>query len=289
VETLPLIRRIALGLLFVPVLLAAISLLGLLFGGTGTVVALALKDHTDIKTVTFRVIVVASITLVACVGTVRILNLLLGVAQRVGQRAPRLLQVASDSLLLLVGFGGLVGVAFLTLGVLNPFPGQRVPSVICGTILSAASSFILVPRIRRARGAPTSPPTERPPSGAFSAGRPPDPSVATGPKPPLRCSFCNKSQRDVPELIAGPRVQICSECVQICVETLAEARTLKQSPASPGPPADAAPAESIWCALCRMLVPLDKAVAVPDRGWVCQVCADAVREAIDFSAKVPTP
>ncbi|MFI5142724.1 MAG: ClpX C4-type zinc finger protein, partial [Thermoanaerobaculales bacterium] len=29
----------------------------------------------------------------------------------------------------------------------------------------------------------------------------------------LRCSFCNKSQREVRKLIAGPNVYICDECV----------------------------------------------------------------------------
>ena len=29
----------------------------------------------------------------------------------------------------------------------------------------------------------------------------------------LRCSFCGKSQREVEELIAGPKVYICNECL----------------------------------------------------------------------------
>lgn len=37
-----------------------------------------------------------------------------------------------------------------------------------------------------------------------------------------RCSFCNKSQRDVKKLIAGPSVFICNECVETCVEILSE-------------------------------------------------------------------
>lgn len=37
-----------------------------------------------------------------------------------------------------------------------------------------------------------------------------------------RCSFCNKSQRDVKKLIAGPNVFICNECVETCVEILSE-------------------------------------------------------------------
>ena len=32
----------------------------------------------------------------------------------------------------------------------------------------------------------------------------------------LRCSFCNKSQREVKKLIAGPDVYICDECVNVC-------------------------------------------------------------------------
>lgn len=38
----------------------------------------------------------------------------------------------------------------------------------------------------------------------------------------LRCSFCNKSQRDVKKLIAGPTVYICDECVDVCNGILAE-------------------------------------------------------------------
>src|SRR5213075_1560764 len=40
----------------------------------------------------------------------------------------------------------------------------------------------------------------------------------------LRCSFCNKSQRDVKKLIAGPTVYICDECVDICLDINAEDR-----------------------------------------------------------------
>jgi ATP-dependent Clp protease ATP-binding subunit ClpX len=43
----------------------------------------------------------------------------------------------------------------------------------------------------------------------------------------LRCSFCNKSQRDVKKLIAGPTVYICDECVDICLDIIAEDRVLE--------------------------------------------------------------
>src|SRR5882672_3501595 len=38
----------------------------------------------------------------------------------------------------------------------------------------------------------------------------------------LRCSFCNKSQRDVKKLIAGPTVYICDECVDICLDIISD-------------------------------------------------------------------
>ncbi len=44
----------------------------------------------------------------------------------------------------------------------------------------------------------------------------------------LRCSFCNKSQREVKKLIAGPTVFICDECVDICLDIIAEDRLLEQ-------------------------------------------------------------
>ncbi len=40
----------------------------------------------------------------------------------------------------------------------------------------------------------------------------------------LRCSFCNKSQREVRKLIAGPNVYVCDECVDICLDIIAEDR-----------------------------------------------------------------
>lgn len=45
----------------------------------------------------------------------------------------------------------------------------------------------------------------------------------------LRCSFCNKSQREVKKLIAGPTVFICDECVDICLDIIAEDRMLEQA------------------------------------------------------------
>ena len=45
----------------------------------------------------------------------------------------------------------------------------------------------------------------------------------------LKCSFCNKSQRDVRKLIAGPTVYICDECVDICLDIIAEERESEEA------------------------------------------------------------
>lgn len=40
----------------------------------------------------------------------------------------------------------------------------------------------------------------------------------------LRCSFCGKSQHEVRKLIAGPTVYICNECVEVCLDIIADDR-----------------------------------------------------------------
>ncbi|WP_409566695.1 ClpX C4-type zinc finger protein [Methylobacterium sp. E-005] len=42
---------------------------------------------------------------------------------------------------------------------------------------------------------------------------------------PLYCSFCGYSQYERAQLIAGPVVFICDECVDLCVEIIAERTT----------------------------------------------------------------
>ena len=38
----------------------------------------------------------------------------------------------------------------------------------------------------------------------------------------VRCSFCGKAQEDVHRIIAGPGVNICNECVELCREIIEE-------------------------------------------------------------------
>ena len=45
-------------------------------------------------------------------------------------------------------------------------------------------------------------------------------------EPTLRCSFCAKSADAVHQLIVGPNVYICDECVNICVAYLTPRRKI---------------------------------------------------------------
>lgn len=54
----------------------------------------------------------------------------------------------------------------------------------------------------------------------------------------LRCSFCYKTQHEVAQLIAGPSVRICNECVDICNDVLAEERRKARLGTSTAPAVD---------------------------------------------------
>jgi hypothetical protein len=56
--------------------------------------------------------------------------------------------------------------------------------------------------------------------------------VALARKPALSCgayvcNFCGKESREVECLIAGPQVYICSECIEVAVECVAENKQRK--------------------------------------------------------------
>jgi ATP-dependent protease Clp ATPase subunit len=49
------------------------------------------------------------------------------------------------------------------------------------------------------------------------------PSDAGGdPKPVLSCSFCGKSEHQARKLVAGPRVLICDECIELSMAIVRE-------------------------------------------------------------------
>jgi ClpX C4-type zinc finger len=103
---------------------------------------------------------------------------------------------------------------------------------------------------------------------------PPDPLSNA---PVFHCSFCNKSQRDVRKLIAGPNVYICDECVDICLDILSESK--KDQLAEPEQPSWPRSTAS-FCALCRLPVTIAEAVVVENRGLICPGCVGEIEAAI---------
>ncbi len=49
----------------------------------------------------------------------------------------------------------------------------------------------------------------------------------------LKCSFCGKSQKQVQQLIAGPQIYICDECVGLCNEIIEERQAEQSADESP--------------------------------------------------------
>lgn len=96
--------------------------------------------------------------------------------------------------------------------------------------------------------------------------------------PELRCSFCNKSQRFVKRLIAGPNVYICDECVDVCLGILND-----------GPEEVAAPlvAATHACSLCNIPVAATESLPIGARGLLCPGCVSEIEAA--FQERRPSP
>jgi ATP-dependent Clp protease ATP-binding subunit ClpX len=56
----------------------------------------------------------------------------------------------------------------------------------------------------------------------------------------FKCSFCGKSQKQVQQLIAGPGVYICDECVELCNEIIEERMAEAATASSPTSTSEAA-------------------------------------------------
>ena len=59
--------------------------------------------------------------------------------------------------------------------------------------------------------------------GPAGAALPDDEDVTAEKKPPddMHCSFCGKPRTDVAQLVSGPTVYICNECVVLCEDIIA--------------------------------------------------------------------
>lgn len=107
-------------------------------------------------------------------------------------------------------------------------------------------------------------------------------------EPPLRCSFCNKTQADVRKLVAGPSAFICNECVDVCVDIMRgtndEPPREVLVPAAPGL-SDANVV--VTCTLCSLPVPRAEALAVAGRGFLCAGCCGEVEASLAEQRETP--
>ncbi len=102
----------------------------------------------------------------------------------------------------------------------------------------------------------------------------------------LRCSFCNKNQHDVRKLIAGPNVFICDECVELCVDLIAQDVNLEGSGGAvetgrerQPTAADSSAPTTVPCALCRTPTPPGDLLPIRDRGALCPGCVGEIEAA----------
>jgi hypothetical protein len=110
----------------------------------------------------------------------------------------------------------------------------------------------------------------------------------TGQPPDIHCSFCQKSHKEGRKTIAGPSAYICDECVEVCVDIIADDTRFDDGT---GPvvlepsPADVVVAPvagglAVRCSLCRIPVPIQDVLPIQNRGALCPGCVGEIEAAI---------
>jgi hypothetical protein len=129
--------------------------------------------------------------------------------------------------------------------------------------------------------------------------RPQPKSPDTEAIPNLVCSFCGKNQGEVRKLIAGPKVYICDECVDLCNDIIAEEcdheANLTGSETVPERPVDQVglndeadqnarvPVWPLSCAICSKSRNITDLLYLPAGVRLCVVCLDAIEKLIEAS------
>jgi ATP-dependent protease Clp ATPase subunit len=86
-----------------------------------------------------------------------------------------------------------------------------------------------------------------------------------------RCSFCEKTEREVAKLAAGPRdVAICDECLDLCNDILAEVSAQEGAPRFESGDADDAEPGPV-CSFCEKKNVAGHVIAGP-RDYICDEC-----------------
>jgi hypothetical protein len=94
----------------------------------------------------------------------------------------------------------------------------------------------------------------------------------------VKCSFCGKHQDEVRKIIAGPNVYICDECIDLCNDIIEQECEAEEGRGEPPPPSESL-ATSAACIVCCLPKPMEEVVPLPERGFICAGCVEAVRTA----------
>jgi hypothetical protein len=113
---------------------------------------------------------------------------------------------------------------------------------------------------------------------------PPETTPCAEPSRDLVCSFCGKNQREVRKLIAGPKVYICDECIDLCNDIIAEEcdhdTNLTASESGTEEPAD-----QPTCAICSKPREPGEMLHLPANASLCAVCLEAIEKLIAATDK----
>jgi len=89
-------------------------------------------------------------------------------------------------------------------------------------------------------------------------------TTTTGPEI-IKCSFCGLQQDEGRQLVAGPSVFICGECIRVAMDALGTA-SIEAKPC---------------CAICRTEGDIQRFLVFEGRGYLCASCVRAVHSATD--------
>jgi hypothetical protein len=118
--------------------------------------------------------------------------------------------------------------------------------------------------------------------------------TANASPPVLKSSFCDKDEHQVKKLIAGPKVFICDECIEVCLDILNDdVRFAKAQALKDGKPANgiadtpgSGPAEiRVMCALCRRPISVSDGLLIQNRWVLCSECIGEIEAAIADSGE----
>ena len=99
----------------------------------------------------------------------------------------------------------------------------------------------------------------------------------------VSCSFCGKNPDEVRKIVGPPEgrapVYICDECVDHCNDVIAQ-ECAAGSDEEPGDQ-ELVGGTPVRCILCFLPKDPSEIRLIPDRGALCTVCLDAIRDAIE--------